>query len=699
MTTAGAATGTATGAATFDGFVHAADGRLVDGRGRPLQWRGMGLGNWLLPEGYMWRLFGPVSSPRRIEAMIADLVGDARAAEFWVRFRDVFVAEADIAAMAAAGFDHVRVAINSRVVMDDDGRPLADGFALIDRLVDWCRTHRLWVVLDLHGAPGGQTGTNIDDSPNGRPELFEQAHYRERTIALWTTIAERYRDETVVAGYDLLNEPIPDDYQHRYADHLAQLYRDLTAAIRAVDPDHLIMYEGSHWATNWSIFTEVWDENSMLQFHKYWSPPERPSIQQYLDARTKLGLPIYMGEGGENSLDWFQTAFQLFEDHEIGWNFWPWKKIDTLTSPCSIDAPDGWDEIVAWANGRGARPGPDAAWDVLVELLDRMRFERCTHRPEVVEAMMRRAPLRLPASGFTFAETGRSIRAGSATPLAGFRADADVTIRCVDGGTPYFGSSNGDRYDGATLEVVLGSGDWVEYEVNVATEDAGWLDGVPSTSTSRPTAPRPFGSTSTASRLNPTAARRTGSAPPHRSSPARTGCVSRPPTTTPRSSRSPSGCPAELRTDERAVLEPEPDPVAVRERSAPRDVVTGGQAGDQGRLDAPAVGDDQRAASVVDDADDPLPELAMDGNDAGQLRTAGENLDVPNVGQLPPPLIVVVDHAGDVTTRQLHRLVHRAAHRDGGLDSPLRRTGHDELERPGSSPRTTRESHSFGGQV
>lgn len=295
--------------ACFDGFVHAEAGRLLDGRNEPILLRGVGLGNWLLPEGYMWKFEADsLQSPRQIEAFVEGLVGSERAATFWTEFRNRFIAEADIARIAAEGMNHVRLPINSRVVMDEDGAVVPAGLELIDRLIGWCREHGVWVVLDLHGAPGGQTGTNIDDSPNGVPELFTDARYREQTIALWQVLAFRYRDETVVAGYDLLNEPLPNEYQHTYADELVALYCDLSAAIRDVDANHLMIYEGTHWATNWSVFTEVWDANSMLSFHKYWTPPDRPSIQAFLDVGRELELPIYMGEGGENTIGWFQTS-------------------------------------------------------------------------------------------------------------------------------------------------------------------------------------------------------------------------------------------------------------------------------------------------------------------------------------------------------------------------------------------------------
>jgi endoglucanase len=459
--------------ATFDGFVHADAGRLCDGRNEPILLRGVGLGNWLLPEGYMWK-FGAdtLQSPRQIEAFVSELVGPARAASFWREFRNRFIGEADIAKIAAEGMNHVRLPINSRLVMDGDGVLVPAGLALIDRLIRWCRTHGLWVVLDLHGAPGGQTGTNIDDSPNGVPELFADSRYREQTIALWQALARRYRDEAVVAGYDLLNEPLPDDYQHTYADGLVALYRDLSAAIRDVDPDHLIIYEGTHWASNWSVFTEVWDANSMLSFHKYWSPPDRPSIQAYLDVGRELDLPIYMGEGGENTLGWLQTAFQLYEDHGISWNFWPWKKMGTHSSPCSVNDPARWPDILAYGDGCSPRPQPDAAWEALSELLDAVVLENCTYRPEVISALLRRAPLRIPAAGFGFRGPGESYRTSSALPLDGFRNDDLVTIRDYGGAVP--GQLSFEYVDGMTrdaageLVVSLVAGDWVAYDVNVA---------------------------------------------------------------------------------------------------------------------------------------------------------------------------------------------------------------------------------------
>lgn len=456
----------------FEGFVHVSGGELVDGSGNVLRLRGVGLGNWFLPEGYMWKFEpgGPLA-PHEIEDFVVDLVGPDRGAQFWHEFRERFITEADIERIAAEGFDHVRLALNSRVLLKPDGEIDEKGFALIDRLIGWCRTHQLWVVLDLHGAPGGQTGTNIDDSPRGVPDLFiTGGAYMTQTIELWRAIAARYRDETVVIAYDLLNEPLPNEYQFTYADALAQLYQQLTAAIREIDENHVIVYEGTHWSNNWSIFTQVWDPNTMLQCHKYWNAPDRPSVQGYLDTSAELGLPVYMGETGENNLDWMQTAFQLYEDCAMSWNLWPWKKIDTVTSPCSIDPPDGWSDVVNYARQiSDAKPEAERAWEILCDLLDRIDISRCTYRQDVVNAVMRRAPLRIPAWGFGFGGEGASYTTSSARPLETFRTDDDVTLVYEAGGAgPSFHHNHGaPRADDDRIVVRLDFGDWVGYEVEV----------------------------------------------------------------------------------------------------------------------------------------------------------------------------------------------------------------------------------------
>jgi hypothetical protein len=462
--------------AVFDGFLRAVDGHLVDGLGQRRLLRGVGLGSWLLAEGYMWRFGnqGP-QSPREIEQFVTGLVGDEQARRFWTGYRDNFITEADIEQIAAEGMDHVRLPINARLVIEDSGVLLESGLLYIDSLIEWCRRHHLWVILDLHGAPGGQTGTNIDDSPNGEPDLFAHAHFQDLTVVLWEALAKRYQDEPVVAGYDLLNEPLPGEWQARYSTELVLLYKRITAAIRAHDVNHLIIYEGTHWATNWSIFEESWDENSMLQFHKYWSTPDRASIEQFLAVGQRLGLPIYAGEVGENNLEWLQLVFQLFEDCDISWNLWTWKKVDSFTSPCSVIAPPGWYTLVAAAEGREAAPADAQA--ILDRYFQALPIGRCHYRKDVLNSVMRKAPLRISAVGYGHRGPGVSYgTSGSPSPHAEFRtADAVTVVARSDQATALAWDHHGGspRSVDQELQVVLSAADWLTYEV--VTVDCGFL--------------------------------------------------------------------------------------------------------------------------------------------------------------------------------------------------------------------------------
>lgn len=368
--------------------------------GRPAFRRGMGLGGWLLPEGYMWDLEGPVDSPRRIEEMVEGLIGAEAAARFWIRYRAAFVTREDIAQIAEAGFDHVRLPVNSRLLFNGESL-LDEGIAHVDDTLTWCREVGIGCVLDLHGAPGGQTGANIDDSPRRLPELFTDPEAYAQGIELWSQLAERYVHDPTVIAYDLLNEPLPEQHAE-LVPRLADFYRDVIAAIREVDTRHLLSIEGWHWSTRFDGLEQVWDENSCLHFHKYWSAPTTASIQQYLDLRDQLEVPLWMGESGENDEEWYSAAFSLFEGHGVPWTFWTWKKLDRPTSPQVIARPERWDELVAHAAGKG--PAPEHAGDILEQLLENLPASRCTRREGVLDAL----------PGIT--STRRAVTDGNAVP-------------------------------------------------------------------------------------------------------------------------------------------------------------------------------------------------------------------------------------------------------------------------------------------
>lgn len=312
----------------------------------PLRLEGVGLNGWLLPEGYMFNSIETINRPRHFYQWTEDLLGKEESDRFWERFRDTFITETDIKWIKEKGFNSVRIPFDYAVLFEPsethvDIKPKEKGMFYLDQAIRWCHEHQIYAILDLHGAPGGQTGANIDNSLHDHPDLFTNNLYKEQTIYLWTYLAQRYKDEIYLAAYDLLNEPLPNQFS-QYNDQLVPLYQAIIKGIRSVDPHHMITIEGNHWATEVDIFKERMDHNLLIQFHKYWSPFDTISIQSYLMLRDKLNVPIFMGEGGEHHLLWYSGAFKLYHQHEISWNFWSYKKMTTDNSLVSFDEPMMW---------------------------------------------------------------------------------------------------------------------------------------------------------------------------------------------------------------------------------------------------------------------------------------------------------------------------------------------------------------------
>lgn len=387
-------------------FLHTQGQDIVNEHGEKVLLRGVGLGNWLLPEGYMWKFGDDADRPRRIEKLVSDLIGPEEAKRFWTEYRQNYITEADIERISQLGYNSVRPALNSRLFVGDGNVPnnSSEGFALLDNLIKWCKANGVYVIIDMHAAIGGQTGQNIDDSADDKPELFIERKYQDELVELWKAIAQRYKDEPAVAGYDLLNEPLPErtGAAKAYKAQLEPLYQRLTKEIRAVDSKHIIIVEGADWANDWSVFTKPFDSNMVYQFHYYcWdSPSKLKSIKQYLDYRTRLNAPIWAGETGERDDAIYWATTEYFEANNIGWSFWPWKKMDTRgNTPYSINPPAQWDAIAAYTQG-GEKPSREVAQKGFDELLKNIRLENCLFFPDVVNSMMRRAPAKIEAGNF-----------------------------------------------------------------------------------------------------------------------------------------------------------------------------------------------------------------------------------------------------------------------------------------------------------
>ena len=242
--------------------------------------------------------------------------------------------------------------------------------------------------LDMHAAPGGQTGRNIDDSERDQPELFLNPLHWKKAVMLWKAIAERYKDESTVLAYDILNEPLPEEGQFiALTNQLEPFYKEVTASIRESDSNHIITLEGARWATDWTIFGKPFDKNLLYQFHKYWNATDQASIQTYLDFSKKWDVPVWCGETGENNIKWYRESFGLLEKNRIGWAFWTWKRLENANSTYSITQPSYWGDITGAAS-YGTKCAPEKAELILSNFLENCRIENCQTNDFVIKAVL-----------------------------------------------------------------------------------------------------------------------------------------------------------------------------------------------------------------------------------------------------------------------------------------------------------------------
>jgi endoglucanase len=378
--------GASSGAHAQSKFVTTRGKEFISVEGKPLLLKGINLGNWLLPEGYMFK-FKTASSPRLIQTVVNQLVGEDEARRFWTAFRENYITREDIRFIKRSGFNSVRVPFSYRLFVSEGEQQNLEGpgYELLDHVVDWCKKEGLYVILDMHGAPGGQTGDNIDDSW-GYPFLFESTESQALTVKIWRQIATRYRNESTVIGYDLLNEPIAHYFDTASLNpKLEPLYRKIVAAIREVDKNHVIFLGGAQWNGNFKVFGPPFDDKLSYTFHKYWMDVNKGAIQEYLDFRDKYNVPVWMGESGENTDAWIASFRMLLEQNNIGWYFWPYKKLDATSCVASINPPAEWAAIVTFADGprttfeevRKNRPPKEKAQKALNDYLEQIKFANC----------------------------------------------------------------------------------------------------------------------------------------------------------------------------------------------------------------------------------------------------------------------------------------------------------------------------------
>nr|WP_319270434.1 glycoside hydrolase family 5 protein [uncultured Draconibacterium sp.] len=373
---------------------------LIAPNGEKFFIQGINLGNWLNPEGYMFK-FQKTSSARLIDNMFREMVGPDFTNQFWKQFKDNYITREDIRYIKSTGVNSIRLPFHYKLFTDEDYMGLyskQDGFARIDSLVEWCRESDLYIILDMHDAPGGQTGANIDDS-YGYPWLMVSEESQDLFVDIWRKIADRYKNEPMILGYDLLNEPIatyfPED-EAMLNKQLEPLYMKAVKAIREVDTNHIVLLGGAQWNGNFKVFTDSkFDDKIMYTCHRYWCDTLQANIQDFVDFRDSVNLPIYMGETGENTDEWIAAWTRLMIRNNIGYHYWPYKKMGSPRCMVTIPTPEKWDVIVDFAEGprdtyeavQVNRPDQELVKKVMMEYISNLKLVKCEVNEGYIRAM------------------------------------------------------------------------------------------------------------------------------------------------------------------------------------------------------------------------------------------------------------------------------------------------------------------------
>ncbi len=377
------------------GFLHTNNQHIVDGNGNEVILRGMGLGGWMLQEGYMLQTSSFANAQYEIRQTIEDLIGEANTDAFYDAWLANHCTKADIDSLASWGFNSVRLPMHYNLyTLPIEEEPVAGentwldkGFELTDSLLSWCEANNMYLILDLHAAPGGQgMESGISDYDPTKPSLWESQENRDKTVALWQRLAERYADEPWIGGYDLINEVnwnLPGNAL------LRELYEEITDSIRAVDNNHIIFIEGNWFANDFTGLTPPWDDNMVYSFHKYWSINDQGSIQWVLDMRQTHNVPLWCGEAGENSNTWFTDAIKLLEENNIGWAWWPMKKVESISGPLSVRKSPEYQTLINYWEGNASNPGATFATDALMALAEDLKIENTKYQKDVIDAMFR----------------------------------------------------------------------------------------------------------------------------------------------------------------------------------------------------------------------------------------------------------------------------------------------------------------------
>lgn len=389
----------------------AVDGAVLrDANGAEVRLRGVGVGGWLNMENFITGYPGTESLHR---STMRAALGPERADRLFARFLTAFFGDEDTAFLASLGLNTVRIPVNYHHLQEDlePDRIRAGAFDRLDRAVRAGAEVGLWTVIDLHALPGAQNHHWHSDNPFFAPQLWSQRDYQDRTVAIWEAIAEHYREEPWVAGYNLINEPADESTQA-----LVELHARLAAAIRNVDPRHILFLEGNRYGRDFDGFGDP-ITNAVYAFHQYPAPGsvqggpypgvtaghhwDKAAVATEMKELTRYqrtrGVPAWAGEFGPvysgnpetdaSRRTLLRDQLDLYESAGIGWSLWAYKDIG-LQGLVSAAPDSPWMARTEAVRAKKVRLGVDS-WgsngagveDLIAPLVERVTREFPLYKP------------------------------------------------------------------------------------------------------------------------------------------------------------------------------------------------------------------------------------------------------------------------------------------------------------------------------
>jgi len=332
-------------------------------------------------------MLGTWGSPTSIRNRIVDLIGEDSTKVFYEKFEKNNVAEKDITQLAEWGFNSVRLPFHYKTLSPSYRSYNEEGFAVIDSVIDWCARNEIYLILDMHVAPGSQSGDENADGDEGA-KLWDSKENQDWAVDIWGEIAKRYATERWIGGYDLLNEPVLFNGGRQVRD----LQRQMRNRIRKYDLNHTLFVNGNMWSRAFEGLGPALDENMIWAFHYYswmvFNRVNQNTIQYLINFRNLTNRPLWLGEAGENSNEWFMEVTNLMEKNDIGWAWWNYKKIGTITGPVSSPSDSVYREITRYWNGDGGRPSNETAQLGLNNMVENLKLENCEIKKGVIASLL-----------------------------------------------------------------------------------------------------------------------------------------------------------------------------------------------------------------------------------------------------------------------------------------------------------------------